>query len=162
MISNFSFLEKDPQYQEIATACIEAEKSIAISYSAAALQTRRALEISVKWAYCHDSDLTVPYQANLSSLIHEYQFKGILDPKLFPRIKFIISLGNKAAHTVTPVRHDQAVESLKNLYDFISWIDYSYSSKTHDEPFNIEFLPDGFELEKKNRKIHHQEDSEQF
>lgn len=153
MISNFSFLEKDPQYQEIATACIEAEKSIAISCSAAALQTRRVLEIAVKWVYCHDSDLTVPYQDNLSSLIHDYQFKDMLDLKLFPRIKFIISLGNKAAHTVTPVKRDQAVESLKNLYDFISWIDYSYSSETHDAPFNSSLLPDSSTLENKNRKM---------
>lgn len=153
MTSNFSYLKKDPKYKEIEIACIEAERSIAISYSAAALQTRRALEIAVKWAYCNDSDLTVPYQENLSSLIHEYQFKEILDPKLFLRIKFIISLGNKAAHTVTPVRRDQAVESLKNLYDFISWIDYSYSTETHDEPFDISLLQDGSELEHKNRKM---------
>ncbi|MDM8536937.1 DEAD/DEAH box helicase family protein [Desulfobacterales bacterium HSG17] len=153
MASNFSFLDKDPKYKEIAIACIEAEKSLAISYSAAALQTRRALEIAVKWAYRYDGDLTVPYQDNLSSLIHDHNFKDILDAKLFPRIKFIISLGNKAAHTVKPVRRDQAVESLRNLYDFISWVDYSYSTETHNEPFNASLLQDGSELEKKNRKM---------
>ena len=52
-----------------------------------------------------------------------------------------------------PVRRDQAVESLRNLYDFISWVDYSYSTETHDKPFNISLLQDGFELEKKTRKM---------
>ena len=153
MRSNFSYLAKDPKYKEITIACIEAEKSIGVSYSAAALQTRRALEIAVKWAYQFDSDLTVPYRDNLSSLVHDYQFKEILDAKLFPRIRFIITLGNKAAHTVKPVYRNQAIESLRGLYDFISWIDYSYSSTTHDQPFEPTLLPDGLELEKKNRKI---------
>ncbi|MCI5122040.1 MAG: DUF4145 domain-containing protein, partial [Candidatus Electrothrix sp. AUS4] len=123
MQSNFSYLEKDQKYADIMVACIEAEKSIAISYSAAALQTRRALEIAVKWAYQYDRDLIVPYRDNLSSLIHDNTFRDLLDPKLFPRIRFIITLGNKAAHTTKPVARVQAIESLHNLYDFISWID---------------------------------------
>jgi len=153
MASNFSFLKKDPIYNEIAIACKEAEKSLSVSNSNAALQTRRALEIAVKWTYQYDSDLTVPYQDNLSSLIHDYQFKEILDEKIFPRIKFIISLGNKAAHTVKPVSRDQAVQSLSNLYDFISWVDYSYSTEIHDEQFNASLLQDGSALEKKTRQM---------
>jgi type I restriction enzyme, R subunit len=153
MASNFSFLKKDHKYQEIAIACIEAEKAISVSNSTAALQTRRALEIAVKWTYQYDSDLTVPYQDNLSSLIHDYQFKEILDPKIFPRIKFIISLGNKAAHTVKPVSREQAVQSLSSLYDYISWVDYSYSTETHDDPFNASLLQDGSVLEKKTRQM---------
>ncbi len=153
MASNFSFLNKDPKYKEIAIACMEAEKAISVSNSTAALQTRRALEIAVKWTYRYDSDLSVPYQDNLSSLIHDYQFKEILDEKLFPRIKFIISLGNKAAHTVKPVSRDQAVQSLSSLYDFISWVDYSYSTETHDEPFNASLLVDSSALERKTRQM---------
>ena len=90
MSSNFSYLNKDSKYKEISIACIEAERAFLASHSAAALQIRRALEIAVKWAYRYDADLTVPYQDNLSSLIHDPEFKEILDPKLFPRIKFII------------------------------------------------------------------------
>jgi type I restriction enzyme R subunit len=153
MASNFSFLSKDPKYNEIEKACVEAEKAVGISNSAAALQTRRALEIAVKWTYRHDGDLTVPYQDNLSSLIHDYDFKEMLDPKLFPRIKFIISLGNRAAHTVQPINRDSAVQSLINLYDFISWIDYSYSTETYDKPFNKTLLQDGADLETKTRKM---------
>ena len=153
MTSNFSFLKKDPKYKEIAIACMEAEKAIAISNSATALQTRRALEIAIKFAYRYDSELEVPYQDNLSSLAHHHQFKEILDEKLFPRIRFIISLGNKAAHTVKPVSRVQAVESIRNLYDFISWIDFSYSTEIHNVPFNASLLKDGSEQEQKNRRI---------
>jgi len=153
MTSNFSFLKKDPKYKKIAIACMETEEAIAISNSAAALQTRRALEIAVKFAYRYDSELEVPYQDNLSSLVHDHQFKEILDEKLFPRIRFIISLGNKAAHTAKPVSRIQAVESLRNLYDFISWIDFSYSTEIHNLPFNASLLKGVFEQEQKSRRI---------
>lgn len=153
MASNFSFLEKDPKYQPITMACMEAEKSIAVSNSTAAVTTRRALEVAVKWCYRYDSDLTVPYQDNLSALVHDYQFKDIISADLFPRIKFIISLGNKAAHTAKPVERKQAVESLKCLYDFITWVDYSYSSEINDANFDATLLQDGFELEKKTKAL---------
>ncbi|WPD22772.1 MAG: DEAD/DEAH box helicase family protein [Candidatus Electrothrix scaldis] len=153
MQSNFSYLKKDQKYADIMVACIEAEKSIAISYSAAALQTRRALEIAVKWAYQYDRDLIVPYRDNLSSLIHDNTFRDLLDPKLFPRIRFIITLGNKVAHTTKPVARVQVIESLHNLYDFISWIDFSYSTSTHSGQFNSALLSSGEVQEKKTRKM---------
>ncbi|MBF0259364.1 MAG: DEAD/DEAH box helicase family protein, partial [Desulfamplus sp.] len=153
MASNFAYLKKDPKYQEIAIACIEAEKAITVSNSTAAMQTRKALEIAVKWVFKYDGDLTVPYQDNLSSLIHDHGFKEILDEKLFPRIKFIIQLGNKAAHTVQPVSRDQVVEALRNLYDFVSWIDFSYSTEIHQLDFNPSFLPESEALEKKSRQM---------
>ncbi|MGM0641385.1 MAG: DEAD/DEAH box helicase family protein, partial [Thermotogota bacterium] len=80
-------------------------------------------------------------------------FKEIIDQKLFPRIKFIIDLGNKAAHTPKPVTRDQAVESLRNLFDFISWIDFSYSEDINEKPFNSSIVPDGQYYEQKTRKI---------
>ncbi len=153
MASNFSFLNKDPKYKEIAIACMEAEKAISVSNSTAAVQTRRALEIAVKWTYRYDSDLSVPYNDKLSALVHHYEFKEILDEKIFPRIKFIITLGNKAAHTIKPVSRDQAVQSLSNLYDFISWIDFSYSTKIHDAPFNPSLLVKSSALERKTRQM---------
>jgi len=152
-MSNFSFLKKDPKYKEIAVACREAERALLASNSTAALQTRRALEIAVKWTFRYDSDLTIPYQDNLSSLIHDRDFKDILDEKLFPRIKYIIQLGNKAAHTVQPVSRDQAVEALRNLYDFVSWVDFSYSTEIHQLPFNPFLLPEAQASEKKTRQI---------
>jgi type I restriction enzyme R subunit len=152
-MTNFSFLLEMPLFAEFTPACIDAEKSLAISYSTSAVQSRRALELAVKWVYSYDSDLTVPYQDNLSALIHDYKFKSVLDSKIFPRIRFIIDLGNKAAHTARPVSRKQAIESLHCLYDFISWINYSYSQELHDAPFDENILPDGEALESKSVKM---------
>lgn len=142
-MSNFDFLSLKTLFAEFAPACAEAERSLTVSYSTAALQTRRALELAVRWTYSYDNELTVPYQDNLSSLIHDYRFKNILDAKLFPRLRFIVDLGNKAAHTAKPVRRIEAVEALHSLYDFIMWIDWSYSDAAHTERFSEAALPEG-------------------
>ncbi len=41
----------------------------------ACFYARRALDLAVAWAYKHDPALRLPYQDNLSALIHEPSFK---------------------------------------------------------------------------------------
>jgi type I restriction enzyme R subunit len=43
---------------------------------AAGFYARRALELAVAWLYKHDAALKLPYQDNLSALIHEPTFKA--------------------------------------------------------------------------------------
>ncbi|KNZ71171.1 hypothetical protein Tfer_0249 [Thermincola ferriacetica] len=74
-----------------------------------AILARRALELAVKWVYSADSCLKVPYQDNLSSLVHDRTFLDILEPKLFPLIKYVIKLGNMAAHTGNKITREEAV-----------------------------------------------------
>ena len=61
--------------------------------------SRRALELSVKWLYANDNDLTIPYQDNLSALVHDITFKNIIDEKLLKQIEYIIKLGNFALNS---------------------------------------------------------------
>ncbi len=124
-----------------------------VSYATAALQTRRALELAVKWVYAYDSDLRIPFQDNLSALIHDYSFKSTVDAKIFPMLQFVISLGNKAAHTNKPIRRAETIEALKGLYSFVSWIDYSYSSQVHSGQFKPELIPDGEAIEARSSKL---------
>ena len=79
--------------------------------------------------------MKVPYRDNLSSLIHNRSFIDIIDDDLLPMIKFIIKLGNSAAHTSVKITRDEAILSLNNLFQFISWIDYCYSENTLLENF---------------------------
>jgi type I restriction enzyme R subunit len=141
-MTNFAYLSGKPLFESFASACIDAENSMAVSYATSAMQTRRALELAVKWVYAYDSDLSVPYQDNLSALIHDHTFKSILDSQLFPLLKFIVTLGNKAAHTARALSREQASEALHCLYVFIAWIDYSYSDTIHEAPFDPALLPD--------------------
>lgn len=56
-------------------------------------------------------------------------------------IKFIIKLGNSAAHTSVKITRDEAILSLNNLFQFISWIDYCYSEKYTAGEFRENILP---------------------
>lgn len=142
MATNFDFLKFKPQYESFADSTMEAEKSLLVSPATSAILSRRALELAVKWVYSFDNDLTVPYQDNISSLIHEPTFRQIIEPRLFPLIKFVIKLGNTAVHTSSNIKRDEAVLSLRNLHEFIRWIDYCYSSEYTCEDFNESLLQD--------------------
>lgn len=66
--------------------------------------------------YSSDAYLQVPYQDNLSSLIHDRTFRDVLEPNLFPLIKYVVKLGNLAAHTANRISREEAVLALRNLF----------------------------------------------
>lgn len=109
MFTNFDFLKDKPEFESFADSAIEAEKSLIVSPATCAILTRRALELTVRWVYSFDEDLTIPYQDNLSSLIHEPTFLQILEPKLFPLLKYIVKLGNTAVHTNNIIKRDEEI-----------------------------------------------------
>ena len=148
MCTNFDFLKRSKLFDDFAESAIEAEKSLLISSATSAIVSRRALELAVKWVYSYDDELKLPYQDNLMSLIHEYTFKRILEPKLFPMIKYIIQLGNSAVHTNATIKRDEAVLSLRNLFEFTKWIEYCYAEEYEDVVFN-EFLLEKSEEQKR-------------
>jgi type I restriction enzyme R subunit len=151
MCYNFEFLKKEEKYNSFTYACIEAEKSLVVSYASTAILSRRALELAVKWVFSYDEELDAPYQDNLATLIHDYRFKGIIDSKLFPMITYIQKLGNKAVHSATPITREQAVLSLRNLFEFVSWLDYCYSDEFHEVDFDESILGDN-DKEKKTKQ----------
>lgn len=155
-MSNFSFLKEKKQYRSFANACFEAEKGLVVSPAVSAIQSRRALELAVKWVYSYDGALKVPYQDNLSSLIHDREFLGIIDEDLLPMMKYVVKLGNQAVHTNAPITRDEAVLSLHHLFQFIAWIDYCYSDEFTAGEFDESLLPVGEEkrFAQKNYKIY--------
>lgn len=149
MLSNFEFLNETAKFNSFSQACLEAEKSLQISPATCTILTRRALELSVKWLYASDSELKLPYQDNLSSLIHERTFQTIIDKDLFPLMKYIIKLGNVAVHTNSIISRDEAVLALYNLHKFTDWISYCYSEHYSEPEFKEELLLTGEEPRKR-------------
>ena len=150
MTYNFEFLKKEEKYNSFSLACIEAEKSLVVSYATTAILSRRALELAIKWVFSYDDDLVPPYQDKLATLMYDDGFKNVIDIKLLPMLKYIQKLGNKAVHSSAPITREQAVLSLRNLYEFIAWIDYCYSDEFHEIIFEASILGD-CEEEKKTR-----------
>lgn len=145
MCTNFDFLKTKGLFESFANSSIEAEKSLLVSPATCAILARRAVELAVKWVYSFDNDLAVPYQDNVSSLIHEPTFRQIIEPELFPLIKYIIRLGNTAVHTNAAITRDEAVLALRNLHEFIRWIDYCYAKEYTCPEFDESILSAGDE-----------------
>lgn len=143
MCRNFEFLNNKKIFDSFSFACLEAEKSILISPSTTAILSRRALELAVKWMYSFDNDLNIPYQDNISSLIHDNSFMDIVDYDLFKMIKYIIKLGNVAVHTNSSIKREEAILSLNNLFNFICFLDYCYSDEYIEREFDEDLLDEG-------------------
>lgn len=139
-MSNFEFLKKDNSYKIFADACIEAEQLMNVSYSATATFVRKALELAVKWVYANDAELRMPPQINLASLIKGKKFKDILPYNMSGLLSYIQQLGNKAVHSGRVITREEAVLSLRNLFSFTAWIDYSYSRYYSDVKFDESIL----------------------
>lgn len=138
---NFDFLNGRQEFSLFAASAVEAEKVFATSSAMCVIGCRKALELAVKWVYTVDNGIQAPYKDNLSALIHEYTFKKQLPPLLFGKIKGIVTFGNIAVHTGKIVPPAFAVQSLKSLFEFIQWVDYSYGSDYQVRTFDAQRIP---------------------
>lgn len=145
METNFDYLLEKEEYASFAEQAVEAEKSIAISPATCAILSRRALELAVRFVFSYDAELSLPYQDNVSSLIHESTFRRIIEPRLFPMLKYNIHLGNVAVHTNSKIKRDEAVIALRDLFEFCDWIDYSYSKEYSEKVYDESVLASGDE-----------------
>jgi len=143
--TNFDYLLSKEEYTEFAAQAVEAEKSLSISPATCAILSRRALELAVRFVFSYDAELELPYQDNVSSLIHERTFRNIIEPRLFPMLKYVIHLGNVAVHTNSVIKRDEAIISLRDLFEFCDWIDYSYSREYIERFFDESVLATGDE-----------------
>lgn len=125
-MSNFKFLQSDPRLSTFADAAITAEKIYPIDPAACVLNCRRAMEFAVKWMYSVDSDLELPYQDNLQSLMSSENFRDIVDQDIWRRMDYIRLKGNNAAHSGAKVSQAAAKLCLENLHIFLDFVACCY------------------------------------
>ncbi len=139
-MTNFRFLE--PGFPAIFAEAAEAEKHALSAPKYTALLCRSALEKAAFWLYENDSDLTLPYDTKLSSLIHEQCFRDILNKSMFQEINLIRLNGNNAAHGKN-VSQNESLVSLKCLFRFLSFLSRYYSEENPVIPaFDESLIPD--------------------
>ena len=96
-MSQFAFLQRE--WPAVFDAAARAEAAVHADPRTACFYARRALELAVRWAYKHDAALKLPYQDNLSALIHEPSFKQAAGEAVFSKARVINTLGNRAVHS---------------------------------------------------------------
>ena len=112
-MTNFDFLTTEKDFNTFSEAAVKAEMLYNIDLPSCVLAVRRAAEFAVKWMYSVDSDLKLPFNQNLVSLINTAEFKDIVGADNCKRLDFIRLAGNNAAHNAKKVTPEQAAVALK-------------------------------------------------
>ena len=99
----------------------------------ACFYARRVVELAVNWAFEHDRSLRRPYDDNLSALLHEPSFKGLMDQKVFLQAKEVIRLGNRAVHDKAPPTQRDSVQATSHLFEFCYWFARTYCRDSKPE-----------------------------
>jgi len=126
-MSNFTFIKVD--FPELYTDVIEAEQLVFISSKASAVLSRSVLENAVNWLYENEHKLARPWRADLSTLMHENEFKALFNRTMFAELNLIRKMGNVAAHASSSskqkgqrISSEDALASIKYLFRFLRFL----------------------------------------
>ena len=124
-MSQFDFVRIE--WPDVFDAAVRAENAARPDPRAACFYARRALELAVVWIYKHDPAVTLPYQEQLSALIHDPTFKQSVGPALFAKARLIKDLGNLAAHSPKPLQEKDSLRATEDLFHFLFWLARTYA-----------------------------------
>jgi len=131
-MSQFTFLQRE--WAAVFEAASKAENAVHADPRTACFYARRSLELAVGWAYKHDSGLRLPYQDNLSALIHEPSFKQTAGEGVFSKARVINTLGNRAVHSHRPVSEADALAAVRELFHVAYWFARTYGRAGRPAP----------------------------
>lgn len=141
-MSQFAFLQDE--WPAVFDAAAAAETSVHADPRTACFYARRALELAISWAFKYDDALTLPYQDNLSALIHEPTFKRTSGEAVFNKARVVNTLGNRAVHGHRTVPKEDAVVAVRELFHVMYWLARTYGRAKRPAPglsFDTRALP---------------------
>ncbi len=141
-MSQFSFLQRE--WSAVFDAAVKAEAVVHTDPRTACFYVRRALELAVSWAYKHDAALKLPYQDNLSALIHDPSFKQAAGEAVFSKARVINTLGNRAVHSHRAIPTEDALAAVRELFHVAYWLGRTYGRVARPPPglvFDANALP---------------------
>jgi type I restriction enzyme R subunit len=131
-MSHFTFLQRE--WPAVYDAARRAEGFVHADPRTSCFHARRAMEIAVAWAFKHDPALKLPYQDNISALIHEPSFKQAAGEAVFNKTRVINTLGNRAVHGVRAIPVDDALVSVRELFHVCYWLAHTYGRAEKPAP----------------------------
>ncbi len=123
--SQFTFLKAE--WPAVYEAADKAEAAVYPDPRTACFYARRTLELTVNWAFTSDPALRLPYQDNLSALIHEPTFKRAAGEAVFSKACIINTLGNQAVHSQRPIQQSDALTAVRELFHVCYWVARTYA-----------------------------------
>ena len=141
-MSNFSFLKTE--WSDIFESASKAESLAITDPRTACFYARRTLELAVSWAFKYDITLKMPYQDNISALIHEPTFKQAAGDAVFNKAKVIVTLGNRAVHHHRQIPQTDSTVAVRELFHVCYWLAHTYGRRDRPAPgltFDSSLLP---------------------
>ena len=152
MITNFDYLKAESRFSRFADVAISAEKLILMDPEASIINCRRAMEFAIKWMYSVDSELEMPYQDNLQSLMNAEEYRKIVGQDLWKRMDYIRRCGNNVAHSNKKLGRDEAMLCLENLFIYLDFVACCYSDRYEEHSFDKTIITARIEHAKKSRE----------
>ncbi|TMC00331.1 MAG: DUF4145 domain-containing protein [Chloroflexi bacterium] len=131
-MSQFAFLQRE--WATVFEAASKAEETVHVDPRTACFYARRALELAVSWAYKYDAALRLPYQDNVSALIHDPSFKQVAGEAVFSKARVINTLGNRAVHSLRRVPEADALAAVRELFHVAYWFARTYGRTGRPAP----------------------------
>ena len=131
-MSQFAFLQRE--WPTVFDSASKAEAAVHADPRTACFYARRTLELAVRWTYKHDGALRLPYQDNLSALIHEPSFKRVAGEAVFSKARVINTLGNRAVHSNRAVPESDALAAMRELFHVAYWFARTYARAERPAP----------------------------
>ena len=156
MGNNFSYLEDKAEFQAFARSCVEAEDSLQTSPTVCIRNCRAALEKIMRWLYGRDNKFTIDDELNepstqdgrapgeLYKMTSSKAFVDAVGRDLSKKVHRIRMLGNDAMHGSSDNREltiRDATYCLRNLFEFVQWIDQRYGRNFKPRTFDRDNLP---------------------
>ncbi len=141
-MTNFAFLL--PEWPDVHEDATKAEAATVSDPRTSCFYARRALETAVKWAFKADSSLRVPYQDNLSALLHEPTFKQTAGEAVFNKARLINTIGNRAVHETRPLPPAASEAAISELFHVCYWLARTYARGAKPSPslaFDAALIP---------------------
>lgn len=93
-----------------------------------------------------DRSLYQPYKTDLSAFLFKPSFKALVGTALHTKLDTIRKLGNLAVHSSKPIRAEDAIAALRELFHFCYWLGRNHGMRATDKPaanarFNSDLLP---------------------
>lgn len=131
-MSNFVFLRAE--WPDVHEAARKAEAAVKADPRTACFYARRALELAARWTFKADASLKIPYQDNLSALIHEPTFKTTAGPDIFNKARVISRIGNRAVRSSRQIQEVDAFVAVRELFHICYWLAHTYGRATSLNP----------------------------
>ncbi len=137
--SNFEFLK---EWQDLFQRAQKAESLVITDPRTSLSYARMALELAVLWMYRNDSNLELPFDTSLNSLIKQEEFKNLFHTKFYCEIDSIRAMGNLAIHNKA-VGVQDSEKIITHLFYFTKWFAKTYALNDVElyKVFDWEIIP---------------------